>query len=129
MLVGGTVTLELRKNCGVRFAWRAEQLVEHFGFTPGFAYSVDAAKAGITHGLVFVADEGKHVPSENCNAVIQQLASDMVTFLVLKCKPSPEKSPLKTSHTFDQVSSCSWSQLEWLFFQRCIMVTGDESPL
>ena len=43
MLVGGTVPLELRKNCGARFAWRAEQRVEHFGSNPGYAYSVDAA--------------------------------------------------------------------------------------
>lgn len=80
MLVGGTVTLELRKNCGVRFAWRAEQQVTYFGSTPRFAYSVDTAKAGTSQGLVFVADDGEHVPSEHYNAVIQQLASDMVTF-------------------------------------------------
>jgi len=44
MLVGGTVTLELSKNCDVCFAWRAEQLVAHFESTPGFAYSVDITK-------------------------------------------------------------------------------------
>lgn len=79
MLVGGTVTLELRKNCGVRFAWRAEQLVEHFGSTPGFAYSVDAAKAGTSQQLIFVGDAGMHVPLSDYSAVIQQLGSDIVT--------------------------------------------------
>lgn len=79
MLVGGTVTLELSKNCGVCFAWRAEQLVAHFESTPGFAYSVDITKGCTAMGLVFVGDDGEPAPKQHYDVFIQTLARDMVT--------------------------------------------------
>lgn len=79
MLVGGIVTLELSKNCGVCFAWRAEQLVAHFESTPGFAYSVDNTKGCTSQGLVFVGEDGEPAPQQHYDRIIQTLGRDMVT--------------------------------------------------
>jgi hypothetical protein len=79
LAVDGIITLELGKNCGVRFAWKAQELVEATGSSGKFEYSVDVNRGVTTQGLVFEDDAGESLSEAHYNHIIHRLGSDTVT--------------------------------------------------
>lgn len=79
MILTGSITFEIKKGCGVRFGWKAEQVAVKNESAGKFSFSVDMSGQTETQGLIFEDEAGARLPSEFHRAVIHRLARDTVT--------------------------------------------------